>query len=82
MSGFELKWSSLSLTWKERVRGALSMSSWCLQFITMGERQSIAQKGVHAIDARNSQPENGSNAAKTSVRAPGPSTDEREHSFV
>ena len=37
----------------------------------MGERQSIAQKGVRAIDARNSQLENGSNAAKTSVRAPG-----------
>ena len=35
----------------------------------MGERQSIAEKGVRAIDARNSQLENGSNAAKTSVRA-------------
>ena len=32
--------------------------------------------------ARNSWPENGSNAAKTSVRAPGLSTDEREHPFV
>ena len=48
----------------------------------LGERQSIAQKGVHAIDARNSQLENGSNAAKTSVRAPGLSTDECEHPFV
>ena len=50
----------------------------------MGERQSIAQKGVRAIDARNSQLENGSgsNAAKTSVRAPALSTDEREHPFV
>ena len=34
----------------------------------MAERQSIAQKGVRAIDARNSWLENGSNAAKTSVR--------------
>ena len=48
----------------------------------MGERQSIAQKGVRAIDARNSWLENGSNASKTSVRAPGLSTDEREHPFV
>ena len=48
-----------------------------------GERQCIAQKGgVRAIDARNSQLEHGSNAAKTSVRAPGLSTDEREHPFV
>ena len=45
----------------------------------LGEHQSIAQKGVRAIDARNSQPENDSNATKTSVRAPGLSTDEREH---
>ena len=45
----------------------------------MGERQSIAPKGVRAIDARNSQLENGSNAAKASVRAPGLSADEREH---
>ena len=49
---------------------------------SMGERQSIAQKGVRAIDARKSQLENGSNAAKTSVRAPGLSADEREHPFV
>ena len=49
---------------------------------TLGERQSIAQKGVRTIDARNSQLENGSNALKTSVRAPGLSTDEREHPFV
>ena len=49
---------------------------------TLGERQSIAQKGVRAIDARNSQLENDSNAAKTSVRDPGLSTDEREHPFV
>ena len=48
----------------------------------MGEGHSIAQNGVRAIDARNSQLENGSNAAKTSVRAPGLSTDEREHPFV
>ena len=48
----------------------------------MGERQSIAQKGVRAIDARNSAPRDGSNATKTSVRAPGLSTDEREHPFV
>ena len=49
---------------------------------TLGERQSIAQKGVRAIDARNSWLENGSNATKTSVRAPGLSTDERGHPFV
>ena len=49
--------------------------------LKLGERQSIAQKGVRAINARNSQLENGSNAAKTSVRAPGLSTDEREHPF-
>ena len=48
----------------------------------VGERQSIAQKGVRAIDARNLQLENGSNATKTSVRAPGLSPDEREHPFV
>ena len=48
----------------------------------MGERQSIAQKGVRAGDARNSQLDNDSDAAKTSVRAPGLSTDEREHPFV
>ena len=48
----------------------------------LGERQSITQKGFRAIDARNSQLENGSNAAKTSVRAPGLSADEREHPFV
>ena len=35
-----------------------------------------------AIDARTSQLENGSNAAKTSVRAPGVSADEGEHPFV
>ena len=39
----------------------------------------IAQKGVRAIDARKSAPRNGSNAANTSVRAPGLSTDECEH---
>ena len=50
--------------------------------LILGERQSIAQKGVRAIDARNSQLDNGSNATKTSVRAPGLSTDEREHPFV
>ena len=48
----------------------------------LGERQSIAQKGVRAVDARNSWLENGSNAAKTSVRAPALSTDKREHPFV
>ena len=42
----------------------------------MGERQSITQKGVRAIDTRNLQLLNGSNAAKTSVRAPGLSADE------
>ena len=49
---------------------------------SMGERQSIAQKGVRAIDARNSWLENGPNAAKTNVRVLGLSTDEREHPFV
>ena len=48
----------------------------------LGERQSIAQKGVRAIDARNSAPRNGSNATKTSVRAPGLSANECEHPFV
>ena len=48
----------------------------------MGERQSIAQKGVRAIDARNLQLENGSNASETRVRAPGLSANEREHPFV
>ena len=48
----------------------------------LGERQSIAQKGARAIDARNSAPRNGSNATKTSVRAPGLSADECEHPFV
>ena len=48
----------------------------------MGERQSIAQKGVCAIDARKSAPRNGSNATKASVRAPRLSTDECEHPFV
>ena len=51
----------------------------------MGEHQSIAQKGVPAMDARNLQLENGSHAAaKTSVcvNAPRLSTDEREHRFV
>ena len=48
----------------------------------VGERQSIAQKGVRAIDTRNSAPRNGSNATKTSVRAPGLSADECEHPFV
>ena len=48
----------------------------------LGERQSIAQKGVRAIDAQNSQLEHGPHAAKTSVRAPGLSTDGCEHPFV
>ena len=61
--------------------GASREGSPCCQ-LHMGECQSIAQKGVRAIDARNSQLENDSNAAKTSVRAPGLSTDEREHPFV
>ena len=52
------------------------------EIAVMGERQSIAHKDVRAIDTRNSQLGNGSNAAKTSVRAPGLSTDEREHAFV
>ena len=50
--------------------------------VKWGERQSIAQKGVHAVDARKSQLENASNAAKTNVRAPGLLTDERERPFV
>ena len=50
-------------------------------FASLGERQSIAQKGVRAIDARNSWLEHDSNAAKTSVRAPGLTTSEREHPF-
>ena len=45
----------------------------------MGEHQSIAQKGVRAIDARKSQLESDSNATKNSVRAPGLSTHKREH---
>ena len=44
----------------------------------LGERQSITQNGVRPIDTRNSQL---TSAAKTSVRPPGLSTDEREHSF-
>ena len=49
----------------------------------IGERQSIAQKGVRAIDARNSQLEMVQLLQKHSVRAPGLSTDdEREHPFV
>ena len=65
-------------------KGAFSMeeSLESLKSLLMGEHQSIAQKGVRAIDARDSQLENDSNAAKTSVRAPGLSTDEREHPFV
>ena len=39
-----------------------------------GRDQSIAQEGVHAIDARNSAARDGSSAAKTSVCAPGLST--------
>ena len=53
---------------------------WSIAFL--GERQSIAQKGVRAINAQNSGLENGSTAAKTSVHAPGLSADEREHPFV
>ena len=48
----------------------------------MEERQSIAQKGVRAIDTRKSAAGNGSNATKTSVRTPGLSTDERERPLV
>ena len=48
----------------------------------LGERQSIAQTGVRAIDARNSWLEMAQMLPKTSVRAPGLSTDEREHPFV
>ena len=36
----------------------------------MGERQSVAQKGIRAIDARASAARNGSSAAG-SVRVPG-----------
>ena len=71
----------------EKIRSLMRVfCNTCLRALTpkpfLGERQSIAQKGVRAIDTRNSQLENGSNAAKTSVRAPGLSTDEREHPFV
>ena len=48
----------------------------------VGERQSIAQKGVRAIDVRSSQPEMAQMLQKPSVRAPGLSVDEREHPFV
>ena len=58
------------------------MLAGILALAILGERQSIAQKSVRAIDARNSWLENGSDAAKTSVPAPGLSTDEREHPFV
>ena len=49
--------------------------------ISLGRAPKYRTKGC-AIDARNSQLENGSNAAKTSVHAPGLSADEREHPFV
>ena len=49
----------------------------------MGERQSIAQKGCFPLLwGEKPQLEYDSNAAKTSVRVPGLSTDEREHPFV
>ena len=63
------------------MKGAFSLNNPLVGTVRPPD-QSIAQKGVRAIDARNSWLENGSNAAKTSVRAPGLSTDEREHSFV
>ena len=62
--------------------GQSKMAFFGLLNALLGERQSIAQKGVRAIDTQNLQLENGSNATKTSVRAPGLSTDEREHPFV
>ena len=45
-----------------------------MRLLVFWESQRIARKGVRAIDARNSQLENDSNAAKTSVGAPGLST--------
>ena len=49
----------------------------------VGERQSIAHKGVRAIDARIPQLDrNGSSAATTSVSAPRLSTDQCEHSSL
>ena len=48
----------------------------------MGEHQSIAQKGVRTIEGGKAGARNSSSAAKTSVRAPGLSTDECEHPFV
>ena len=54
-----------------------------IKLFRVGERQSIAQKGVRAIDARNSAPRMSQMLQKKpSVRAPGLSTDEREHPFV
>ena len=58
------------------------MNLFSVLFLVRKGPLGIAQKGVRAVDARNSQLENGSNAVKTSVRAPGLSADEREHSFV
>ena len=52
------QWQRWSSVWVVVAHGNLSPSS------SLGECQSIAQKGVCAIDARNSQLENGSNAAK------------------
>ena len=67
---------------RESIRANHSQLKPYVYSASLGERQSIAQKGVRAIDARNSQLENDSNAVKTSVRAPGLSADEREHPFV
>ena len=60
----------------------LSEADFPLRGSQLGERQSIEQKNVRAIDARNLWLENGSNAAKTSARATRLSTDERGHPFV
>ena len=65
--------------------GVLGEGGEGADFIFMGARifLKVSHKGfVRAIDARNSAPRNGSNATKTSVRAPGLSADECEHPSV
>ena len=64
----------------ENLRFGRSLSPYSSVTLSLPEPK-YHTKGVRAIDARNSQLENRSNAAKSSVRAPGLSTDEREHSF-
>ena len=46
------------------------------------ERQGITQKGVHAINAWKPAAINAEKCCKTSVRAPGLSTEQCEHPFV